>query len=131
MLHPNLADLKKLHQQYQNRSLVVLGFTCNDFNQEGKNDKEIANVCYINYGVTFDMFGPVALTGPDAHALFRALAAQSSAPRAATLISIWPTQKARWSNTSTAMNLKKSVELIPAKNMQHKLDRQMKIMWCI
>ena len=27
--------------------------------------------------------------------------------------------------------LKKSVELIPAKNMQHKLDRQMKIMWCI
>jgi hypothetical protein len=29
------------------------------------------------------------------------------------------------------INLKKSVELIPAKNIQHKLDRQMKIMWCI
>ncbi len=77
---PQFGGLEKLHQQYKDQGLVVLGFASNDFNQEGKNDKEIANVCYINYGVTFDMFAPIAVTGPDAHPLFKALAAQSSAP---------------------------------------------------
>jgi glutathione peroxidase len=77
---PQFSGLEKLHKQYKDKGLVVLGFASNDFNQEAKDDKEIANVCFINYGVTFDMFAPVKVTGESAHPLFKALATQASQP---------------------------------------------------
>jgi len=77
---PQFAGLEKLHQAYKDKGLVVLGFSSNDFNQEAKTDQDIANVCFVNYGVTFDMFAPLAVTGNSAHPLFKALAAQSSEP---------------------------------------------------
>ena len=77
---PQFSVLEKLHQQFKDKGLVVLGFASNDFNQEAKEDKDIANVCFVNYGVTFDMFAPVKVTGASAHPLFKALAAQSREP---------------------------------------------------
>ncbi len=77
---PQFSGLEKLHKAYQDKGLVVLGFASNDFKQEAKDDKEIANVCFINYGVTFDMFAPIKVTGSSAHPLFKALAAQSNEP---------------------------------------------------
>jgi glutathione peroxidase len=77
---PQFSGLEKLHKQYKDKGLVVLGFASNDFDQEAKDDKEIAKVCFINYGVTFDMFAPIKVTGDTAHPLFKALATQSSQP---------------------------------------------------
>lgn len=77
---PQFKQLEKLHQLYKNKGLVVLGVASNDFKQEADNDQEIATVCFKNYGVTFDMFAPIAVTGAEAHPLFKALAAQSSQP---------------------------------------------------
>jgi glutathione peroxidase len=77
---PQFSELEKLHKQYKDRGLVVLGFASNDFKQEAKNDQEIANVCFINYGVSFDMFAPIAVTGEATHPLFKALAAQATPP---------------------------------------------------
>jgi glutathione peroxidase len=45
--------LEQLHKQYGGQ-LVVIGFPANDFKeQEKKSDKEIAEFCKINFGVTF------------------------------------------------------------------------------
>ncbi|NOT83749.1 MAG: glutathione peroxidase [Methylococcaceae bacterium] len=77
---PQFKELEQLHRRYKDKGLVVLGFSSNDFKQEAKNDQEIANVCFLNYGVTFDMFAPIAVTGEAAHPLFKALAAQTSPP---------------------------------------------------
>lgn len=77
---PQFSGLEKLYQQYKDKGLVVLGFASNDFKQEAATDKEIANVCYLNYGVTFDMFAPTRVTGEQANPLFKALAAQSREP---------------------------------------------------
>jgi glutathione peroxidase len=77
---PQFKGLEQLHKTYKEKGLVVLGFASNDFNQEAKLDKEIADVCFINYGVTFDMFAPIKVTGQGAHPLFKELAAQSSEP---------------------------------------------------
>jgi glutathione peroxidase len=77
---PQFNGLEQLHKTYKEKGLVVLGFASNDFNQEANNDKEIANVCFINYGVTFTMFAPIKVTGQAAHPLFKELAAQSSEP---------------------------------------------------
>ena len=52
---PQYAELEELHQQ--NNNIVILGFPSNNFGaQEPGSDKEIAEFCKVNYGVTFQLF---------------------------------------------------------------------------
>lgn len=73
--------LEALHEKYQERGLVVLGFASDDFNQEAKNEAEAADVCFVNFGVTFTMLAPTHVKGEAANPLFKALATQTSAPK--------------------------------------------------
>ena len=77
---PQFEGLEKLHQTYKDLGLVVLGFPSNSFKQELDSKEDIAKVCYINYGVTFQMLSDVSVKGDNAHPIFKALAQQSNAP---------------------------------------------------
>lgn len=77
---PQFKGLEALHQEFKDDGLVVLGFPSDSFNQEIKNEEKVAEVCYMNYGVTFTMFSTVPVRGSDAHPIFKALADQSEAP---------------------------------------------------
>ena len=70
-LHPQFEGLEKLHSQYADAGLVVLGFPCNQFgNQDPAENDEIGAFCQKNYGVTFPMFEKVDVNGDEAHPLF-------------------------------------------------------------
>lgn len=76
------TGLETIYQRYRDQGLEVLGVPSNDFRQEAKDSEAIADVCYVNYGVTFAMTEPQVVGGAQAHPLYRALAAEAGqAPR--------------------------------------------------
>lgn len=77
---PQFEGLESVHQRYGGKGLRVLGFPSDDFRQEAETEAETAEICYINYGVTFTMLSPVSVKGDSAHPIFRELARQSQEP---------------------------------------------------
>jgi len=73
-LTPQYEGLEELYTKYKDRGLVILGFPCNQFkNQEPGTEKEIAEGCLLNYGVTFPMFSKIEVNGDNAHPIYKYL----------------------------------------------------------
>ena len=68
--------LEKLHQEYSDKGLVVLGFPSNDFmGQEPGTEEQIQEFCRSTYGVKFPMFEKTSVKKGEAHPFFDELAA--------------------------------------------------------
>ncbi len=76
---PQYAGLQKLHEQYADRGLIVLGFPCNQFGQQEPGSNEsIGSFCERNYGVGFQMHAKVDVNGSNAHPLFKFIKEKAS-----------------------------------------------------
>lgn len=72
---PQYEGLEKLHDEYGNKGLVVLGFPSNDFmGQEPGTEAEIKDFCRLTYSVQFPMFEKTTVRAENAHPFFAALA---------------------------------------------------------
>jgi len=78
---PQFTALEAIHKNYQEKGLVVIGFPSDDFFQEEDNEKATADICFVNYGVTFTMLAPVHVWGSNAHPIFKHLADKTTAPK--------------------------------------------------
>lgn len=85
-LTPQYAGLEALHARFKDRGFSVLGFPANDFaGQEPGTNDEIAAFCETSFGVSFPLFGKIAVTGAARHPLYTTLT--TAAPEATSVSS--------------------------------------------
>jgi len=73
---PQYADLQQLHAEYKDK-VTILGFPSNDFGgQEPGSNEEILEFCSENYGVAFQMFEKIKVSGSDKHELYKWLSSK-------------------------------------------------------
>lgn len=71
---PQYEALEKIHRQYKDKGLVVVGFPANDFmNQEPGTEPEILNFCKTKYDVTFPIYGKIHVKGKEKAPLYQYL----------------------------------------------------------
>ena len=71
---PQYEGLEKLHEKYQDKGFLVLGFPCNQFgSQEPGTEAEIKTFCETKFGVKFPLFAKVDVNGSAAHPLYQYL----------------------------------------------------------
>ena len=69
---PQFADLESLYNQYHQYNFEIIGFPCNDFNnQDPNNDSTINDFCTANYGVTFQMMSKIATISADTAPVYK------------------------------------------------------------
>ncbi|CAG9607092.1 glutathione peroxidase [Pseudoneobacillus rhizosphaerae] len=74
---PQFKGLQELYDKYQDRGLEILGFPCDQFNnQEFDNIEDTTAFCQLNYGVKFPIFAKIDVNGENAHPLFTFLKEQ-------------------------------------------------------
>lgn len=77
-LTPQYEKLEKLYKEYGGDKFVIIGFPANNFlGQEPGSNKEIAEFCQKNYGVTFPMMEKISVKGKDQHELYQWLTNKS------------------------------------------------------
>lgn len=74
------GGLETLWQELRDEDLIVLGFPSNDFRQEDDDEAVTAEVCYVNYGVSFTMLAPSAVSSGAVNPVFAELARQGATP---------------------------------------------------
>ena len=74
---PQYKGLEALYEKFHGKGLEILGFPCNQFGaQEPGTEKEIAQFCELNYGVTFPLFAKVEVNGGNAAPVYKYLKAE-------------------------------------------------------
>lgn len=77
---PQFDGLEKLHQDYKDKGLVVIGFSSDAFFQEENDEGDVAKVCYEKYDVSFPMIATSDVRGDDANPVFKALGEAKGQP---------------------------------------------------
>lgn len=68
---PQFKNLQEMYTKYNNQGLEILGFPCDQFNnQEFDRIEETTQFCQLNYGVTFPIFAKINVNGQNANPLF-------------------------------------------------------------
>lgn len=75
---PQYKQLQSLFETYGGDKFTIIGFPANNFmSQEPGTNKEIAEFCEKNYGVTFKMMSKISVKGDDMNPVYQWLTSKS------------------------------------------------------
>ena len=74
--------LEQIHREYEDRGLVVLGFSSDDFwGQEADEEATAAEVCFEKYNVSFPVMATSPVKGAAANPIFKGLGDAAGYPK--------------------------------------------------
>ncbi|KAK6204993.1 thioredoxin-like protein [Scheffersomyces amazonensis] len=76
---PQYKELEILNKKYYGKNVQIIGFPCNQFlRQEPGTSEQIADFCYMNYGVTFPVLNKIKVNGRNADPVYKYLKDQKA-----------------------------------------------------
>ena len=64
------TGIQKIHEDYKDKGLIVIGVPSDNFNQEPGNEEDIKKFCMVNFNITFDLTKKNNVIGSNAHPFF-------------------------------------------------------------
>ena len=65
------SGIQKIHEDYKNKGLVVIGVPSDNFNQEPGSEEDIKKFCMVNFNITFDLTKKNNVIGTQVHPFFQ------------------------------------------------------------
>ena len=64
------TGIQKIHEEYKNKGLIVIGVPSDNFNQEPGSEEDIKKFCMVNFNITFDLTKKNNVVGFEVHPFF-------------------------------------------------------------
>ena len=64
------TGIQKIHENYKNKGLIVIGVPSDNFHQEPGSEEDIKKFCMVNFNITFDLTKKNNVVGSEAHPFF-------------------------------------------------------------
>ena len=64
------TGIQKIHEEYKNKGLIVIGVPSDNFNQEPGSEEDIKKFCMVNFNITFDLTKKNNVVGSEVHPFF-------------------------------------------------------------
>ena len=64
------TGIQKIHENYKNKDLIVIGIPSDNFHQEPGSEEDIKKFCMVNFNITFDLTKKNNVVGSEVHPFF-------------------------------------------------------------
>ena len=65
------TGIQKIHENYKNKGLIVIGVPSDNFHQEPGSEEDIKKFCMVNFNITFDLTKKNNVVGSEVHPFFK------------------------------------------------------------
>ena len=65
------TGIQKIHENYKNKGLIVIGVPSDNFHQEPGSEKDIKKFCMVNFNISFDLTKKNNVVGSEMHPFFK------------------------------------------------------------
>ena len=65
------TGIQKIHENYKNKGLIVIGVPSDNFHQEPGSEEDIKKFCMVNFNISFDLTKKNNVVGSEIHPFFK------------------------------------------------------------
>ena len=65
------TGIQKIHENYKNKGLIVIGVPSDNFHQEPGSEEDIKKFCMVNFNISFDLTKKNNVVGSEMHPFFK------------------------------------------------------------
>ena len=108
------TGIQKIHENYKNKGLIVIGVPSDNFHQEPGNEEDIKKFCMVNFNITFDLTKKNNVVGSEVHPFFEWLDKNYNAKPKWNFYKFVINKDGKLENHFSSMIVPSSVKLISA-----------------